>query len=268
MKKKIANKEKNENTGKINRLIWDIETSPNIAFSWRSGYKLNIPHDNIISERAIICICWKWEGSKKVSHLEWENGCDKKLVRDFLEIMKQADECVAHNGDKFDVKWFNTRVLKHGFTPCPIWKTVDTCVIARRRFYFNSNRLDYLGKYLFGEGKIKTDFELWKQIVLENCPKAMGKMVRYCKQDVRLLERVWKRLEPYHRPKTHTGVLNGQEKWTCPWTGSTNVKKDKTRVTTAGTRQHQMFSWDRQAYYTISETAYRDYQEWKRNGCQ
>jgi hypothetical protein len=40
------------------RLFYDIETSPNIGFFWSSSYKANIPHDNIIKERAVICICW------------------------------------------------------------------------------------------------------------------------------------------------------------------------------------------------------------------
>src|SRR6056297_181468 len=51
---------------KRKRLYFDIETSPNVTLTWRTGYKLNIPHDNIMEERAIICICYKWEGSDEV----------------------------------------------------------------------------------------------------------------------------------------------------------------------------------------------------------
>ena len=140
---------------KIRRLICDAETSPNIGFFWRAGFRLSINHDNILHERAIICICYKWEGERTVHSLEWKKGDDKDLLKRFLKVALEADELVAHNGDKFDIKWFNTRCLKHGLEPPPIWKTVDTLVIARRRFYFNSNRLDYLGKYLLDEGKIK-----------------------------------------------------------------------------------------------------------------
>ena len=49
------------------RLFFDIETSPNIGFFWQSGYKLQVPYTNIIKERAIICICYKWENDKKVN---------------------------------------------------------------------------------------------------------------------------------------------------------------------------------------------------------
>ena len=180
----------------IKRMIWDLETSPNIGLFWRPGWKVSLSHDNIIQERAIICVCWKWEGDKKVHHLEWDAGCDRDLCSEFLEIAKTADELIAHNGDNYDVKFFNARCVFHGLDPAPIWKTVDTLVIARRRFGFNSNRLDYLGKFLCGEGKIKTEFGLWKDILLKNCPLAMKNMVKYCKQDVVLLERYGKSCRP------------------------------------------------------------------------
>ena len=43
----------------IKRLFFDIETSPNIVYSWRTGYNLTITTENIITERAIICISYK-----------------------------------------------------------------------------------------------------------------------------------------------------------------------------------------------------------------
>lgn len=249
---------------KIKRLIWDIETSPNVAFLWRTGYKLNVGHHNLLKERAIICICYKWEGNKKVHTVKWDEGCDKQLLIDFLEVAKQADELVAHNGDRFDIKWFNTRCLFHGLEPIGDWKTVDTLKIAKKYFCFNSNRLDYLGRFLVGECKHDDGgFSTWKDIILNNCPIAMKRMVKYCKQDVELLEQVWQALEPYHKPKTHVGKLNGKGKWTCPWTGSKNVHKSKTRITSAGTRQHQMICKDNGRYYTISEKLYNDYKEAK-----
>jgi hypothetical protein len=248
---------------KINRLIWDIETSPNVGLFWRPGYRLSIPHDNIIQERGIICICYKWEGSKQVHHLEWDNGDDSKLCRDFMEVALKADELIAHNGDKFDIKFFNGRCVVHGLDPAPIWKTVDTLVIAKRRFGFNSNRLDYLGKYLFGEGKIHTEFGMWKDILLDNCPKAMAKMVKYCKQDVNLLERVWKKLQAYHAPKTHVGVLNGHDKWTSPFTGTDQVRKVRRTITAAGTPRHQFQCKDTGGHYTVSQKAWEEYLEWK-----
>jgi len=87
------------------RLFFDIETSFNIGIFWRSGYNLTIQPDDIIKERAIICVSWKWEGKDEVHNLTWDkNQCDKKLLKDFVKILNQADEIVAHNGDRFDIK--------------------------------------------------------------------------------------------------------------------------------------------------------------------
>ena len=98
------------NNRSIKRLFWDIETSPNVVLSWRVGYDLNIAQDNIIKERAIICIGYKWEGDKQAHVIHWDkNQCDKAMLKKFLEVAAEADEMVAHNGDKFDIKWFKTR---------------------------------------------------------------------------------------------------------------------------------------------------------------
>lgn len=244
----------------IRRLFWDLETSPNIGFFWRSGYRLSIPYDNIIKERAIICVCYKFEGDKTVKALKWTDGDDRPLLEAFMPVLLEADELVAHNGDKFDLKWLNTRLIYHGFDPKPIEKTIDTLAIARRRFMFNSNRLDYIGKFLGIGGKYETGgFDLWKQIVLNNCAASMNKMIRYCKQDVNLLEQVYHKLMEYHNAKTHTGVMAGLDKWSCPHCASENVHKKKMRITAAGTIQHQMQCQDCGKYYQISEKAFKDY---------
>jgi DNA polymerase elongation subunit (family B) len=245
---------------KMKRLFMDIETSPNVVLSWRIGYKINLEHSNILKERAIICIGYKWEGEKEVYALHWdENQNDKKMLEDFLKIANDADEIVMHNGDKFDLPWFKTRCIFHGLTPLPSYKTVDTLQWARRKFYFNSNKLDYIAKFLGLEGKIKTEYNLWKEIVLNKSSASMKLMLDYCKKDVCLLESVWKRLSLVVSHKTHVGVLNGSEKWACPHCGSKNVKLHKVKVTASGTTQFEMKCEKCSAYYTISKSDYSDF---------
>ena len=41
-------------------LYFDIETSANVGLFWTSGYKISIGTENIIKERAVICICYKF----------------------------------------------------------------------------------------------------------------------------------------------------------------------------------------------------------------
>ena len=89
----------------IKRLFYDIETSPMVCYSWRIGWNLTLSHSNIIDNWKIICVSYKWEGSDKVYNLKWDkNQDDKTLLEKFVKVLNQADEIVAHNGDRFDIK--------------------------------------------------------------------------------------------------------------------------------------------------------------------
>ena len=251
------------NNRSIKRLFWDIETSPNVVLSWRVGYDLNIAQDNIIKERAIICIGYKWEGDKQAHVIHWDkNQCDKAMLKKFLEVAAEADEMVAHNGDKFDIKWFKTRCIFHGL-PFEPYKTVDTLKWARSQFLFNSNKMDYLARYLGLGAKIKTEFGLWKDICLHNSPKAMKLMTDYCKHDVVILEKVWKRLSELMAAKTHAGVLLGHEKWTCPHDGSRNVQTYHTLVSAKGAKSYKMKCMDCGHYFSITESVHSEYVAYK-----
>lgn len=249
----------------IKRLFWDIETSPNVVLSWRVGYKINIDHDNLLKERAIICIGYKWEGESEVHCLTWDKQQnDRAMLEQFLSVAAEADEMVAHNGDQFDLPWFKARCIYHGLPTLPSYKTVDTLQWARRKFYFNSNRLDYIAKFLGMGGKIKTEFGLWKSIVLQGDGAALKRMVTYCKKDVALLEQVWKRMAAHVPHKTHAGVMAGRDRWTCPHDGSQNVRVARgARVTAAGTKQYQMQCNDCGRSYSINEAAHKSFQEWR-----
>lgn len=220
------------------RLFFDIETSPNIGLFWEAGYKKNIDYSNIIKERAIICICYKWEDSKEVGYLTWDSKqCDKKMLLKFIEIANSADELVGHNGDKFDLAWIRTRCLFHRIDMFPVYTTIDTLKLSRSKFKFNSNKLDYIAKYLGMGEKIKTEFGLWKAIVLNKDKSAMDKMVKYCQQDVRLLEKVYKELSTHIFAKTHYGVIFGEDRGSCPECGSDDLVRACLRTSASGIRK-------------------------------
>jgi uncharacterized protein YprB with RNaseH-like and TPR domain len=225
---------------KRRRLFFDIETSPNIGLFWSAGYKQKIDYSNIIQERAIICICYKWEDDKEVHSLTWDcNQSDKEMLQAFINVCKEADELVGHNGDKFDLPWIRTRCILHGIEMLPKYDTIDTLKISRSKFRFNSNRLDYISKYLGIGRKIKTEFNLWKDILLNKDEKAMQKMVKYCKMDVALLEKVFKRFAQHTYNNVHYGVVFGQDRGSCPECGSGELVKQKLRVTASGLKRIQ-----------------------------
>lgn len=225
---------------KRKRLFFDIETSPNIGLFWEAGYKKNIDSSNIIKERAIICICYKWEEEREVYSLQWDSKQnDKAMLLKFIEVANVATELVGHNGDKFDLAWVRTRCLFHGIPMFPRYTTIDTLKIARSTFKFNSNKLNYIADYLgFGQ-KIKTTFGLWKDIVLNKDKKAMDDMIKYCKKDVILLEKVFTALYKHTENKTHYGVIFGGDRGTCPECGSDELLRSNVRVMASGIRKIQ-----------------------------
>lgn len=242
------------------RLFYDIETSPNIGFFWRSGYKLQVPPDNIIKEREIICISYKWEGDDKVKTLHWgQKQCDKTLLKKFIKIMSQATEIVAHNGDRFDVKWIKGRCLYHRLEIPESFVTIDTCKQARKHFGLNSNKLDYLGKYLgVGEKHETGGFDLWKSIILDKDKEALQKMIDYCEQDVLLLERVYNEMKNYIDIRFNYSTYEGGEKYACPECGNTHVICNQTITTKMGTIKRRMLCKNQECKrsFTISNKSY------------
>jgi DNA polymerase elongation subunit (family B) len=225
---------------KIKRLFFDCETAPDVAYTWRVGPKIFLDYENIIEERSLISIAYKWEHEKDIKALWWKGlGKDKHMLEKFVPILEEADEIVAHYGDRFDLPWIRARAAFHGIPVSPYIKSIDTKAQSSRLFYFNSNRLDYLAQFLGVGKKMETDFDLWKD-VMAGSATALARMIRYNKHDVRLLEKVYKKLEGYNKPKTHVAVLNGGNKEDCPYCGSDRTHRRGYRVTALGTRTRSM----------------------------
>ena len=241
----------------IKRLFYDIETSYNIVKSWRVGYNLTIQPGDIIHERAIICLSYKWEGEDKVHTLRWDKGCDKEVIAKFVDLMFEADELVGHNIDRFDTKWIMTRAIKHGIPVLPKYNSYDTLKKAKFKFNFNSNKLDYIAKFLGLGGKYEhPGMQMWDKIILQNDPEAMAEMVFYCEKDVTLTEDVYNVLRKYTEHNVHHGVLLNKPKFTCPNDGSESVELVKTDVTKSGTIKRLMRCNDCGQMFYLSNTQY------------
>lgn len=185
------------------RLFIDIETSPNLVFSWGIGNKVTIRHESIVQERAIICICYKWENESKVHSLTWDNGDDKEMLKKISKVIDEASYCCAHNGDQYDLKFIRARCFFHDIPCSSKFNSIDTLKLSRKQFMLNSNKLDYISKFLGFKGKTKTDYDLWKTIVLDNNKTSLNKMVQYCKNDVVELENIFHKIEKYSPEKKY-----------------------------------------------------------------
>ena len=225
-------------------IVWDVETSfATVAtFSLHTEYT---SHKNILSDWHMICGSWMELGNKKpsaVSLLDDPKRFKKDIHDDYYvvwrlrEALKDADLLIHHNGDAFDIKKLNARLMYHGIKPLPQIQTLDTLKEVRKVAAIISNRLDYLGTFFHVGNKIHTDGELWLD-VLRGDEKAIRKMVKYNKEDVSLLKRVYLKIRPYI--KRHPMFPVRTAEYVCPVCDSLNVMKEGIKITRLGKRQRR-----------------------------
>lgn len=209
-------------------LFFDIETTPNLGYWWHGLWEQDII--KIKKEGSVLCFAYKWADSKQTHFVGLNRKNRKQLAKELWKIFDEADIIVAHNGDRFDIKKSNVFFLKHGLTPPSPYKTVDTRKEAKKHFMFNSNKLTDLGKFLeLGEKEQTGGFSLWEGC-MSGDRKAWHTMEVYNRQDVVLLEKVYKKLLPWM--KSHPDTLLGE----CPKCGSDRVQSRGLSVTRKGSK--------------------------------
>jgi predicted RNA-binding Zn-ribbon protein involved in translation (DUF1610 family) len=181
-------------------------------------------------------LCWtaKWLDNKTpiTSALPDFKECykkdpesDKQILIKLWKLLDEADIVVTHNGVNFDIKKINSRFICNGMLPTSPFKQVDTCLTARKKFGFTSNKLGDLGKILgLGAKKDTGGFKLWKQCMAGDL-KAWKKMVSYCKGDVYLLEKVYKKMLPFIDTHPNLGIYMNSDKPRCTNCGHTKLTK-------------------------------------------
>jgi len=207
-------------------LIFDIETAPMLGYFWNI-WKQNISTVQILEEWNILSWAAKWLDEPEIhTDASWLHGKnprqDKGCCKTLSKILGEADIVVAHNGDKFDIKKVNTRLLFHDLQEPEPFKSIDTLKIAKRRFAITSNRLDYIGEFLGLGRKVKHEGqEMWNK-VLAGDKKAQQKMIEYNVGDIALLEQVYLKLRSWD--KVHPNVNIQFDKRRCPVCGSKNLR--------------------------------------------
>jgi uncharacterized protein YprB with RNaseH-like and TPR domain/predicted RNA-binding Zn-ribbon protein involved in translation (DUF1610 family) len=178
---------------------------------------------------------------------------DYNVVKKLRDVLSEADVCVHHNGDKFDIKKLNWRIIYHKLPPLSPLSQVDTLKEIKKVSAASSNRLDFLGEQLVGQGKLQTTPGLWHD-AMNGKRKAIKEMVEYNKIDVVRLEEVYLRLLPYFKTHPHLGVLEGKPRHSCPKCGSIDIIKHKVRVTASGNQRQQVQCQDCGSYHTLPIT--------------
>lgn len=199
-----------------------------------------IQHTNILEDWNIYCIAWKFLDNPKVfsACVDVKNVKDDyKVCKEFRAVLEDARLLIGHNLDKFDLKKFNARLIKHKLPPIDHKiLTLDTYKMAKKHFAFTSNRLDYLADYLGIGRKLAHPGSPWLKLLTDPDQQTLDHMVKYCKYDVApLLEGVYMRMKPYIDHPNLTDRKAGDD-YICTHCGSNDVAKHGMRLSRAGTR--------------------------------
>ena len=199
-------------------LVLDIETRPAKAYIWKA-WDENIGYEQVIEPGGMICWAAKWIGEKQIYFAsQWTDG-NLTMVRRIHELIEEADAVITYNGDKFDLPKLHGEFILAGLKPPAPITSIDV-VKHIKKLGFLMNRLAFIGPLLQVGGKIKHEgFELWRK-VMDGDPVARRKMERYNKQDVRLLEKLYKKIKPFIKNHPHMG----DQKHECGACGSNHVQ--------------------------------------------
>lgn len=208
-------------------LILDIETAPIQAYVW-GLWKQNVYLDQIEADWFMLTWSAKWlfedlVYSDKLTEQEAKQEDDKRLVKGIWNLLEEAEIVIAHNGKHFDIPKMNARFIQNGMGPTTPYQLIDTLQVARKQFKFSSNKLEALARIFGFEGKLSTDFNLWKNC-MKGDPTSLLEMETYNKQDVELLEEIYLKLRPWIKGHPNTGVYTEAEDALCPNCGSNDIK--------------------------------------------
>ena len=211
-------------------LTIDIETSPNVAYTW-GLWQQNVSISQLIASSRVLCFAAKWHDSSKVMFFSEHHDGRDAMVKAAWDLLNEADIIVSYNGPAFDIKHLQREFLTAGMTPPSPFKNVDLLRTARTKFKFPSNKLDYVSQIMGIGAKVKhAGQELWNA-VLAGDDKAWNVMKRYNIGDVRLTEALFDYWIPWIVGMPNLGIYTGRR--CCAACGSDNLRHDGWHYTAA-----------------------------------
>jgi hypothetical protein len=235
----------------------DLETAPLIGMAWRT-FDTDLCH--VVQNSFILSFSVQWFGEKKITHHalpdypEYEKSRinDKALVEDLWRVFDEADYICAYNGQAFDTKKAQARMVIHRMKPPSPFREIDPLLVARRHFKFDSNKLDMLATALgIGKKLSTTGMSLWVRCMgQEYDAGAWEIMKRYNNHDINLLREVWLRLRPWAKNMPSMSIFD--EKPGCPACRSHKVQKRGTH--TAVVRKRQRLHCQDCGHWWLGET--------------
>ena len=210
-------------------LLYDIETSGIVAHVWKIWQTDVI---RVIEDWDIICFAYKWYGEKKTHFVaQWDFDDfkpnvrnDKQVVQKLHELFSEADIVIAHNGNSFDQKKVQARMMIHHMPPPLPYRQIDTKLETKKVSAHTSNSLSALAKSLELDPKDDAGgYDTWMNSMAGD-KKAQKHFKKYNLQDVNTLEQLYEELRPWMKTHPQMNVLLGRPE------ACTKCGKEKTMI--------------------------------------
>lgn len=215
-------------------LVLDIETMAAKGYIWKM-FKENVSLDQLIEAPRIISFAAKFIGDKHVmQHDEYSDPAfyPLKWYEYLYSALEMADAVVTFNGDRFDLPKVNGLFAELGLKPLPPITSIDLYKTVRK-LGFISNKLEHAVTKLRLGHKLDTNgFKLWRAWD-EGNEAAIAKMRRYNIYDVKLTERLYRRLRPWIKNHPYMGNKEAATDTECPACQSTDTQHRGERRTKA-----------------------------------
>lgn len=144
--------------------------------------------------------------SQFVSPKESLHADDSQIAGKLHGLMNAAEIIAGHNVDGFDIKKCNTLFKFQGLPPIVGKKTIDTLKLARSKYSFESNGLDYISKVLGFSGKDDITNEDWINAMKGSRP-TLDKIKKYCIGDIQNGKKVLMEILPIANKKFDFGAI-------------------------------------------------------------
>ena len=204
-------------------LCLDIETAPNLAYVWKL-WDENVGLEQLVSSHYMLCWSAKWLGQKEIMFSSKFTFKTSEMLEQLHSLLDEADAVIHYNGKRFDIPHINREFITNGFKPPSPYKQIDLLETVKRQFRFPSNKLDYVSQALgLGKKEKHTGFSLWVGCIQDD-PKAWKTMQKYNIQDVLLLEKLYKVVQPWIKGHANHSLFN-PDALVCPNCGGKHHNK-------------------------------------------
>lgn len=248
-------------------LYLDIELWPVVGDLWRIFGEMRLGIKQIKQDWAILSVAAMWSYDEKMMYKDVRKKRDLyddfELVEWIRDLIDEADIVVTQNGDRFDLPKIRARIAIHraagkNITPFAEPKSIDTRRLAKKKFGFTSNSLEYLSEVLcphLAKSKHKEfpGHELWRECYARN-PKAWLEMQKYNCQDVVALHGVHMAIRPWGDGLNYNLWTNDDEPSKCNCGGNFVLNGSKNYMTGVGRYQrYRCSTCGREARSRINE---------------